>query len=46
MGDLPALRLSPQTPLFHYSLSDYFDPYNIKIGRNKAKKHYGVIFIC
>ena len=46
MGDLPALRLSPQTPPFHYSSCDYFGPYNVKIGRNKTKKHYGVIFTC
>ena len=46
MGDLPALRLSPQTPPFHYSSCDYFRPYNVKIGRNKIKKHYGVIFTC
>ena len=46
MGDLPALRLSPQTPPFHYSSCDYFGPYNVKIGRNKTKKRYGVIFTC
>lgn len=40
MGDLP------QTPPFHYSSCNYFGPYNVKIGRNEAKQHYGVIFIC
>ena len=46
MADLPALRLAPQTPPFYYSSCDYFGPYNVKIGRNKTRKHYGVIFTC
>ena len=46
MADLPALRLSPQTPPFYYTACDYFGPYNVKIGRKKTTKHYGVIFTC
>ena len=44
MADLPALRLAPQTPSFYYPSYDYFGPYDVKIGRSKTKKHYGVIF--
>ena len=43
-ADLWALCLAPQTPLSYYPLCDYFRPYNVKIGHNKTKKHYGVIF--
>ena len=43
MADLPDLRLAPHTPLFYYTSCDY---YNVKIGRNKQMKHYGVIFTC
>ena len=43
---LPVLRLAPQTPPFYYTACDYFGPYNVKIGRNKTAKHYGVIFTC
>lgn len=46
MADLPLLRLAPQTPPFFYTACDYFGPYNVKIGRNKTTKHYGVIFTC
>ena len=46
MADLPQVRLAPHTPPFHFTSCDYFGPYNVKIGRNKTKKHYGVIFIC
>jgi len=46
MAKLPLLRLSPQTPPFYFTSCDYFGPYNVKIGRNKTKKHYGVIFTC
>ena len=46
MADLPQVRLAPHTPPFHFTSCDYFGPYNVKIGRNKTKKHYGVIFTC
>lgn len=46
MADLPVLRLAPNTPPFHYTACDYFGPYNVRFGRNKTAKHYGVIFTC
>ena len=46
MANLPSLRLTPQTPPFYYTACDYFGPYNVRIGRNKTTKHYGVIFTC
>lgn len=46
MADLPVLRLAPHTPPFYYTACDYFGPYNVKIGRSKTAKHYGVIFTC
>jgi hypothetical protein len=48
MADLPELRLAPHTPPFHFHVTscDYFGPYEVKIGRNKTTKHYGVIFTC
>ena len=38
--------LAPHTLPFYYTSCDYFGPYNVKIGRNKQMKHYGVIFTC
>ena len=46
MADLPVLRLVPHTPPFYYTACDYFGPYNVKVGRSKTAKHYGVIFTC
>ena len=46
MADLPSSRLAPFTPPFYYTSCDYFGPYNVKIGRNKTTKHYGVLFTC
>ena len=46
MADLPRLRLTPYTTPFYNTSCDYFGPYNVKIGRNKSTKHYGVIFTC
>lgn len=46
MANLPVLRLAPNTLPFYYTTCDYFGPYNVKIGRNKTVKHYGVIFTC
>ena len=46
MANLPSIRLAPQTPPFYYTSCDYFGPYNVRIGRNKTTKHYGVIFTC
>ncbi|XP_071509125.1 uncharacterized protein [Diadema antillarum] len=46
MADLPELRTAPFTPPFHYTACDYFGPYNVKVGRNKVAKRYGVIFTC
>ena len=46
MADLPDLRLVPHTPPFYYTSYDYFGPYNVKIGRNKQMKYYGIIFTC
>ena len=46
LADLPDVRLAPHTPPFYYPSCDYFGPYNVKIGRNKQMKHYGVIFTC
>ena len=46
MADLPVLRVAPHTPPFYYTACDYFGPYNVKVGRSKTAKHYGVIFTC
>ena len=46
MADLPRHRLAPYTPPFYYTSCDYFGPYQVKLGRNKSTKHYGVIFTC
>lgn len=46
MADLPQNRLAPFTPPFHFTSCDYFGPYQVKIGRNKTTKHYGVLFTC
>ena len=46
MADLPSVRLAPLTPPFHYTACDYFGPFQVKVGRNKTAKHYGVIFTC
>ena len=46
MAALPPPRLQPCTPPFLYSTMDYFGPINVKVGRNKTTKHYGVIFTC
>ncbi|XP_033643441.1 uncharacterized protein LOC117303376 [Asterias rubens] len=46
MADLPKQRLAPYTPPFYFTSCDYFGPYQVKIGRNKTAKHYGVIFTC
>ena len=31
---------------FLYLTMDYFGPINVKVGRNKTTKHYGVVFTC
>ncbi|XP_041453627.1 uncharacterized protein LOC121406824 [Lytechinus variegatus] len=46
MADLPSNRVAPHTPPFHYTSCDYFGPFQVKVGRNKRAKHYGVIFTC
>nr|XP_054768267.1 uncharacterized protein LOC129275809 [Lytechinus pictus] len=46
MADLPSHRLAPYTPPFYYTSCDYFGPYQVRVGRNKTMKHYGVIFTC
>ena len=46
MADLPKLHLAPCTPPFYNISCDSFGPYNVKIGRSKSTKHYGVIFTC
>ena len=46
MADLPGERVRPFSPPFHCTAIDYFGPYEVKIGRNKTAKHYGVIFTC
>ena len=46
MADLPVLHLAPHTPPFYYTACDYFGPYNVKVGRSKMAKYYGVIFTC
>ena len=46
MSDLRYLRLAPQTRPLYYTSCDYFGPYNVRIGRNKTTKHYGVILTC
>jgi transposase InsO family protein len=46
MATLPPCRLQPCTPPFLYSTMDYFGPINVKVGRNKTVKHYGVVFTC
>lgn len=32
--------------LFYYIVCDYFGFYNVKVGRSKMVKYYGVIFMC
>ena len=34
------------TPPFYLTSCDCFGPDNVKIGKNKTAKHYGVIFTC
>ncbi|XP_068757771.1 uncharacterized protein [Montipora capricornis] len=46
MADLPPCCLAPFTLPFHYTSCEYFGPPQVKIGRNKAAKHYGVLFTC
>ncbi|XP_030849642.1 uncharacterized protein LOC115927653 [Strongylocentrotus purpuratus] len=46
MADWPSSRLAPHTPPFYYTSCDYFGPFQVKVGRNKRAKHYGVIFTC
>ncbi|XP_033646408.1 uncharacterized protein LOC117305638 [Asterias rubens] len=46
MANLPIERMAPFTPPFYYTSCDYFGPFGVKVGRNKATKHYGVIFTC
>ena len=46
MADLPRTHLEPFTPPFYNTACDYFEPYKVKISRNKTAKHYGVIFTC
>ena len=46
MADLPLYRQQPFTPPFLYTACDYFGPITVKIGRNRRRKHYGVIFTC
>ena len=46
MSNLPRQRLAPFTPPFHNTACDYFGPMQVKVGRNKTAKHYGVIFTC
>ena len=46
MADLPEERVAPLTPPFHFTSVDYFGPMQVKVGRNKTAKHYGVIFTC
>ena len=46
MSDLPIIRLEPLTPPFYRTACDYFGPYQVKIGRNKTTKYYGVLFTC
>ena len=46
MAGLPQMRLAPYTPPFYFTSCDYFGPFNVKFGRNKTAKNYGVIFTC
>ena len=46
MADLPLHRTAPDSPSFYYTPCDYFGPLTVKVGRNKATRHYGVIFTC
>ena len=46
MSNLPRQRLAPFTPPFHNTACDYFGPMQVKVGRNKTAKHYGVICTC
>ncbi|XP_048577231.1 uncharacterized protein K02A2.6-like [Nematostella vectensis] len=46
MSALPQLRLAPYIPPFFHTSCDYFGPINVRIGRNKSDKYYGVIFTC
>ncbi|XP_071088959.1 uncharacterized protein [Haliotis cracherodii] len=46
MSDLPMERVKPFSPPFFYTAVDYFGPIDVKVGRNKTTKHYGVIFTC
>lgn len=46
MGELPKIRLMPQTPPFLHTACDYLGLYKVKVGRNKITKHYCVLFTC
>ena len=46
MSELPKERLHPNSPPFFYTACDYFGPLQVKFGRTKTTKHYGVIFTC
>ncbi|XP_033105089.1 uncharacterized protein LOC117107502 [Anneissia japonica] len=45
MGELPAVRVTPDKPPFTYVGIDYFGPLYVKQGRSKVKR-YGCIFTC
>ena len=46
IADLTKTHLEPFTPPCYYTAWDYFDPYKVKISRNKTANQYGVIFSC
>ncbi len=45
MGELPAVRVTPDKPPFTYVGVDYFGPLMVKQGRSHVKR-YGCIFTC
>ena len=45
MADLPASRLSMETPAFFHTGVDYFGAINVKQGRSVVKR-YGCLFCC
>ena len=45
-GRSTRMQTAAHTPPFLHTSCDYFGPVKVKVGRNKATKHYGVIFTC
>lgn len=46
MGDLPPERLMAFSSPFTATGVDFFEPFNLKFGRNKTRKAWGALFTC